>query len=180
MKKRMFLGMMAMVICVPNLQNGNQGEARAEDVQRGNNALSPRTRGILEGSEKFVLISLEPTWLTPEEKKNDKRQTFHRRPMLGQTEIKDPELKRKLVAALYAAADEYRKPGVDWAIPGCFNPRHGIKATAGTNWVELVICFQCVQVVEYRNDGEDWTMLSKEPTALFNQTLAEAGVPLAK
>jgi hypothetical protein len=142
--------------------------------------LSRRTRGILEGSEKFLLISLEPNWITEEERKADKRETFHRYPILGRTEIKDPELKRKLVAALYAAAEEFRKPGVVRDAPSCFNPRHGIKATSGTNWVELVICFQCEQVVEYRKDGEDWTMLSKEPAAHFNRTLAEAGAPLAK
>lgn len=180
MKERAVSALAAATIWLMILPHRKSLEGQARGAERGSNALSKETRAILDESEKFVLISLEPDWITEEQRKTDKRQTFHRYPILGQTEIKDAKLKRKLVAALYAATEEYRKPGLNAPAPSCFNPRHGIRAMSGTNWVELVICFQCEQVVEYRKDGEDWTMLSKEPTALFNRTLKEAGVALPK
>jgi hypothetical protein len=97
---------------------------------------------------------------------------------MGKAEIKDPKPKSELLKALYAGVAKYEKG--DFAIPECFIPRHGIKATAGTNWVELVICFECEQIVEDSNRGHAWNMVSADPRDLFNRTLQEAGVPLAK
>jgi len=98
--------------------------------------------------------------------------------VLGKTEIKEPKRKLEVLKALYAGVEQYEKGGFD--IPQCFMPRHGIKATSGTNWVELVICFECNQIVEDSNKGHAWNMVSGDPRDLFNRTLQEAGVPLAK
>src|SRR5262249_35691856 len=103
---------------------------------------------------------------------------FHNRKVLGETEIKDPKRRSELLEALYKGVEPYETG--DWALPDCFFPRHGIKATDGTNWVELVICFECKQIVEDSNKGHTSTMVTDEPRDLFNRTLQEAGVPLAK
>jgi hypothetical protein len=126
MKGRAIFALAATTSWLLVFVNGRWLEARAEFSQRGSNALSKETQTILDGSEKFILISIDPTPLT-EEQKADKRETFHRQPMLGQMEIKDAKLRKRLLTGLYAAADEYRKPGVFGLAPSCFNPRHGIK-----------------------------------------------------
>jgi hypothetical protein len=175
----------------------NRRQTPSEDSPYNHPALTKETRAILDGSESFVLVSIDPTPPFPQnqidsltnlftdeksdspttntEPKRDTRELFHDYPVLGRTEIKDPKRRSELLNALYRGVEKYRG-----AIPSCFEPRHGIIATNGTNKVELVICFECVQVAEYADGNYSWSLMSKEPRDLFNRTLAEAGVPLAK
>jgi hypothetical protein len=62
----------------------------------------------------------------------------------------------------------------------CFRPRHGIRAIAETNTIDLLICFECSSIMEFKNGEEGSSPLNPEPKDLFNRTLSEAGVPLAK
>lgn len=176
MKKRAMLRW-ATAIWLLVFVNGYRPEAGAGDSQRADKALSNITRAILESGEKFILLSIDPT-RTPPERSTANRKYFQNHKVLGQTEIKDPKRRSELLKALYAGAEKYEKGAFD--PPQCFVPRHGIKAITGTNWVELVICFECQQIVEESNKGHAWTMVSEEPGQLFNRTLQEAGVPLAK
>jgi hypothetical protein len=155
--------------------------------------LSSETRAILDGSEQFVLVSVDPTPRTLKvdldaalnkrkeqvstnaSAKSDGREYFHDHRVLGRTEIKEPKRKGELLAALYRGVEDPR------ASPAaCFNPRHGIIAVAGTNRVELLICFECDSGAEFSDSGQRWFLIGKQPQELFSRTLTEAGVPLAK
>jgi hypothetical protein len=156
--------------------NGSWPKARAQ-FPRPDKALSDAARGVLERGEKFILISID-SFPTPPERRTANTKYFYNHKVLGETEIKDPKRRSELLKALYKGVEQYETG--EWALPDCFVPRHGIKATAGTNWVELVICFECKQICEDSNKGHASTMVSDEPRQLFNRTLQEAGVPLAK
>jgi hypothetical protein len=148
--------------------------------------LASETRAILDGSEKFVLISVDPVPLALEVEassakspkdaaQRDPREYFHEHRVLGRREIKDAKRKAELLAALYSSVEKYRGDPA-----ACFNPRHGIVATAGTNRVELLICFECSSGAEFGDSDKRWFLIGEEPQELFNRTLTEAGVPLAK
>jgi hypothetical protein len=68
----------------------------------------------------------------------------------------------------------------------CFTPRHGIHATRAGATVDLVVCFECLQIYLYvngseiRNGGEVRFLTSKSPEAVFDKVLADANVPLAR
>jgi len=175
----------------------NRRQTPHEDSPYEHPALSKATRAILNNSEKFILLSIDPTpppmqrdldsalkkdkddLATTAETGKTNVNRFHDYPILGQTEIKDPKRKSELLSALYGSASRNRN-----GLPGCFEPRHGIIANRGTNWVELVICFECEQVAEYTDAGNSWSLMTKKESKktrdLFNQTLQEAAVPLAK
>lgn len=157
--------------------NGSCPKARAGDYPRQDKALSDATRAVIERGEKFVLLSIDPARY-PLQPAAPNTEYFHKYKVLGQTEIKDPKRRSELLQALFRGVEEYEK--AEWAAPECFIPRHGIKAMAGTNWVDLVICFECKLILEDSNKGHASTMVSAEPRDLFNRTLQEAGVPLAK
>lgn len=89
--------------------------------------------------------------------------------------IVDAKLKKKLLTVMY---DRMAKAGGPFA--SCFNPRHGIRATQGTNSVDRLICFECDQIVEYAWTSQRLGLKSDRGNKLFNQTLIKAGVPLAK
>jgi hypothetical protein len=167
----------------------------SEDSPYAHPALSKETRAILDSSESFVLVSIDPTPPFPEnhidsltdlfaneksqspatttEPKRDTRELFHEYPVLGRMEIKDPKRKSQLLSALYRGV---KKSG---GVPACFEPRHGIIAKKGTNTVELAICFACEQIAEYSHGNHAWSLMGKEPRKLFNRTLTDARVPLA-
>jgi hypothetical protein len=174
----------------------NRRQTPAEDSPYKHPALSKATRAILDNSETFVLVSIDPMPPFPEnhidsltnlfndkeelhtnnaQSKKDTRERFHDYPVLGRTEIKDPKRRSELLKALYRGVRKFRG-----GVPACFEPRHGIIANRGTNKVELVICFECEQVAEYADGNHAWSLMSKAPRELFNRTLSEAGVPLAK
>jgi hypothetical protein len=167
----------ATFVLVAALFVNGSSKGQAGEYPREEQALSNQTRAILDKSEKFILYSLDPY---PPYEETAENPRFHSHPILGQTEITDTKQKQELLAALYAAADEYRREGFAAPFPSCFKPRHGIKAVAGTNWVELLICFECKQVEEYTSKGRGVTMVGDNPARLFNRTLQKAKVPLSK
>lgn len=153
--------------------------------------LSAEIRVVLDGSNEFVLLSVDPIptglkadlGLTLEEEKqprptngaNGGKENFHDHLVLGRTEIKDLKRKRELLTALYRGVEKFQ------GLPAsCFDPRHGIVAVAGTNRVELLICFECAQGGVYADSGQKWFLIGKESREIFNRTLEEAEVPLAK
>jgi len=65
----------------------------------------------------------------------------------------------------------------------CFDPRHGIRATAKGKTVDLVICFECNWVYVYYDNDENRqhvAVTTREPQAVLDKTLKDAGVPLPK
>ena len=125
---------------------------------------------VLEKAEKFELYSIDPDL-------GDKvKDGFHGWKSLGQTTVKDTELRKKLVTTLGDAIDNYLGGGKK-----CFDPRHAIRVKGDWNSYDFLICFECRYVYVYSGDKQIavWKT-SDEPKKLFNQTLKDAKVPLPK
>ena len=132
--------------------------------------LSESSRRILDTSEEFVLLSLQPD---PGRLTTNTAEMFHDFPVLGRAEIRDRTRRAELLRALYKGIVDS-----DGAMAICFNPRHGIRAVTGTNWIELVICFQCYRMREYGTGQGDGATTTKSPNEVFNRALKSAGLPL--
>lgn len=101
---------------------------------------------ILRGAAELELIALDPTWPTPEQKADPAR--FHGYGVLGRAAMSDPAGRVELLDLIAQACREN-----DGIVAGCFDPRHGIRATVEGRTVDLVICFSCLQVLVFA-DGE--------------------------
>lgn len=68
------------------------------------------------------------------------------------------------------------------AVAACFEPRHGLRVVNAEETLDLVICFQCLQIAVYRTDATGPFQpvgvlpITGEPSALFNRLLEENGV----
>jgi hypothetical protein len=126
---------------------------------------------ILDKAESFELFSLNPKPVP-----QDDKGTFHGYKILGSTVIKDAATRKKIKDAFDKGVKEH-----DGSVAGCFIPRHGIRATHDGKTVDLVICFQCLQVMEYL-DGKQGKgfLVSRSPQPVFNAVLEAAKVPLPK
>lgn len=173
MKKRMIPALMPVLISVVIASSGALLEARAAEAESPFKPLSKEVLAVLENSEKFILLSIKPS---PQEE-NDKRESFYGHRVLGKLEIKDSAVKKKLLIVLNRSVEKGCEKNV---IANCFNPRHGIKAIAGTNEVDLLICFECYQIQVIKGKESELTLVTRDPADLFDRTLHEAGIPLAQ
>jgi len=124
---------------------------------------------LLDKADTIELISL-----SPERLREAAPTDFHGWGVLGRTTIKAGE-KAAVLAALRAGIR-----GNDGMVAGCFNPRHGILATAGGRTVALVICFECMSL-QVREDGKATVqaLTTAAPQATFDRVLKAAGVKVA-
>ncbi len=124
---------------------------------------------LLDEADAIELISLDPR-----ERLAQPGESFHGWKVLGRAAIGDAAKRRAIIASLKRAigsADE---------VAGCFEPRHGLRATKGGKSLDLVICFSC-RWVEVQFEGRASSIrIADSPKSAFNKALREAGVKLAQ
>lgn len=134
-------------------------------------ALPSDVRKILDAAERFILLSIEGEG---EGKPDSTESSFHGFDILGKAEINDDREREQLLGALYRGiAESDGRPAV------CFAPRHGISATLGDETVDLVICFECFQILVYEKQ-QHHVCITDSPSDAFSAALKRAGLPLAK
>jgi hypothetical protein len=126
-----------------------------------------KARAILAKPDQVELFSLDPSVdpAGPDER-------FRGWKVLGKTVVKDADA-RKAVLTVAGAI----KPG--WGVR-CFDPRHGIRATAGGKTVEVVICFSCRWAWVYLDKEKDEVQLTidRDQQSALDKVLTDAKVPL--
>jgi len=134
------------------------------------NRLPDAARAILENADRMTLFSLNPK--RPTKKPN---QDFHGWQVLGQTVVKSREVRKRVVAAVEKGIAKS-----DGSAAGCFDPRHGIRATHQGKSVDLVICFECLQILVFvENQKAKGVLTTQSPESVLDKVLRDAKVPLA-
>src|SRR5262249_43121519 len=144
------------------------------------NQLTPKNRipevaeRLLDKAETFELYSLNPDRRAAQNV--EARDGFHGWRVLGKTEVKGEAERKRLTDALRLGAED--NFGMAAA---CFNPRHGLRLKGGDRTVDLVICFECLQVQVFVDGaGEKGFLTTGEPQKDFDAALKAAGVRLPK
>lgn len=154
------------------------GGALAGEERR--NAMPAEAQAILEKASPYELLSLEPSGSDDDEDK--KVEKFHGWRVLGKTAIKEADARKMVLTALVKGMAEN-----DGSAAKCFNPRHGLRAVHDKKTVDLVICFECLQVEVYV-DGKQVHpagargpfLTSESPQPTLDKLLKDAKVPLAR
>ena len=139
-------------------------------TQRGKADAADDAWAALEKAEKFELHSLDPDF------GHDVKDGIYGWKSLGQTTVKDAQLRKKLVAALGDAIDNARA-----SKKKCFDPRHAIRVIAGQKTYDFLICFECDYVYVYSDKKRVaiWNTTDRPKEAL-DKVLKDAKVPLPK
>lgn len=135
------------------------------------NKIPDQAREILEKATRFELLSIGdgPYTKNPPE-------DFHGWRVIGKTTINDPAARKRLVAALEKGVAENKGDSMK-----CFDPRHGVRVTLDGATADFVICFRCFQALAYVGGGKEQRFLiTDSPAPVFNRTLQDAKVPLAR
>jgi hypothetical protein len=145
--------------------------ARSEDriTAVPDNKLPEAVQSLLDKAEQIELFSLDPSRDTEKPKVD-----FHGWKVLGSTVIKD-KVKTKALESVYTGIKES-----DGIAARCFIPRHGIRAQFDKKTVDLVICFECLQIQVFVDEERLPTILTaRSPEPTLDQILKDAKVPLA-
>jgi hypothetical protein len=97
--------------------------------------------------------------------------------ILGKSKIEDARERDELVESLRKGLTEF-----DGSFAICFRPRHGLRIRKGAEAVEVVICFECQQVVS-PSDNESNPIIvpiTRSAEKVFDSALRKAGLPVAK
>lgn len=103
---------------------------------------------------------------------------WHGYPVLGRAELSDAAQRRQLVELVIRGVEQHRD-----TVAACFNPRHGLSASAGDRRVELVICYECLSMSVHATglgadaEGPAWTTDAVE--AGVSQVYRDAGLTLS-
>src|SRR5262249_1520099 len=127
-----------------------------------------------DGSQQYVLYSLQPLPMGFDAEERNAVTTFHGFRILGQTPIRDAKVKSRLLAAFYDGIGSS-----DGMVAGCFNPRHGIRAGQSPKSLDIVVCFQCEQIEIHDEHGKRTVPITRSPQPVLDRILSEAGVVLA-
>lgn len=132
---------------------------------------------LLDNAETFELYSLDPDWKPGKGGKLvEGKDGFRGWRVLGKTEVKEKAERRRLTDALRVGAED--NSGM---VAGCFIPRHGLRLKGGDKAVDLVICFQCLQVeVCVGGKQEKGFLTTGDPQKQFDAALKLAGVQLPR
>jgi hypothetical protein len=124
--------------------------------------------------DTLTLYSIDGTYLPGDmPKKYEGNAKFRGIPILGELEVKDADSRREIMTAL--------KNGIgkdNGTRPGCFWPRHAIRARENGKTIDYVICFECHLVQIVTGDGSEGLPIKETPKDIFNKHLSEANVPL--
>ena len=130
--------------------------------------------------DQLILYSLDgkrmipPADLPEAQKTGEWLYTF---PVLGKVEVTDRRQVREILTAMRQAIRYPPKPS------SCFWPRHAIRAVKEGEIVDVVVCFECHTYSAHRGDQlltPHTPGISSDPEPLFDKTLTDAGVPLAR
>jgi hypothetical protein len=92
------------------------------------------------------------------------RPYFHDTLILGQTLVADPKVRANLLTAFYSGIGEGNGDTM-----ACFDPQYGIRAVRNRQTVDLVICYECLQVEIYDRHGLRGTSTSRSPLPIFKR-----------
>ncbi len=126
-----------------------------------------RINDFLATANTIKLISLQPTFVNDVET----NETFHGWKVIGSAEL---ETRTDLDTIREFVKLRLREKVV---FMNCFEPRHAIRATIKNRQLDLVICFECVEVQAWLDgDQESFNISDSEP---LNQILREHNIPIS-
>ena len=127
----------------------------------------PPSAALLDEAESVELLSLDPR-----DRTTTPGSFFHGWKVLGRTTIRDRDGRKAIAGAIQRGIRE-----ADDAA-GCFEPRHGLRATKGGKAVDLVICFSC-RWIEVHDGGETAFVRTSPAAKSRDQRGAACGVDRA-
>ncbi len=119
--------------------------------------------------------SLDPSVDSRKEKvKKSALYPFHDNYSIGRAELQGDEAIHKLLLSIIRSIAN----GPD-TNDLCFDPRHGLRIYDQKGFIDVVVCYECLQGVIYDGKNEMWFRTSADAQADFDAVFAQLGLKKA-
>jgi len=141
--------------------------------------LDEQAQHVLEHASSMTLMSLDPTLRSPKlfarltESLSYRHFRYWR--LLGQTNVSDAATRQKIAAAVETAVRDFS----GWRA-SCFNPRHAIRVTSGSQTYDFVICYECGSLECYSGERKLGSVCMSGSSRTLDALLTAAHIKLAK
>ena len=126
--------------------------------------------------KRLEILSLDPA-LTPgdERKVLNNPSVFHGFSTLGRAFLNNNDEIQKLLLSVtlsiaHGPAEKYE----------CFDPRHGLRIYEQSGYIDVLLCYSCLQGVIYEEKQEMWFSTNNEAEPYFDSKFTELGLKKAK
>jgi hypothetical protein len=141
--------------------------------------LDEQAQRVLEQASSMTLMSLDPTLRSPKFFARLKESLSYRHfrgwRLLGQTNVDDPATRKKIAAGIETAVRDF----TGWRA-SCFNPRHAVRVTSGSQTYDFVICYECGSLECYSGERELGSVCMSGSSRTLDALLTAAHIKLAK
>ncbi len=120
---------------------------------------SPDIQDTIEHSTSMFIYSLDPLSALVTASPKSTTPVFHEHSILKSKKVVKSSERERIVDSLYRSIGKAEQAS-------CFNPRHGLRFMKGPQTVDIVICFECANVMIY-NGNQDRT----SPAPISNYAL---------
>jgi hypothetical protein len=101
---------------------------------------------LLEGAHEIELLALDP--LPASMREPQPSQTLHGFGVLGSATLTDPTRRQELLRLVSRGIADS-----DGSAALCFNPRHGLRVRRDGRLLEVLICYECLQMRVWPDAG---------------------------
>jgi hypothetical protein len=141
--------------------------------------LDQQAQHVLEHASSMTVMSLDPTLRSPNFfsrlTENLSYRHFRGWRLLGQTNISDAATRKRVAASVETAVRNF----TGWRA-NCFNPRHAVRVTSGSQTYDFVICYECGSLQCYSGERDVGSVCMSGSPRSLDALLTGAHIKLAK
>jgi hypothetical protein len=142
--------------------------------------LDDEAQRILEHASTMTVMSLDPTLRSPNFFARLSESLCYRHfggwRLLGQTTVEDAATRKRVAASIESAVRDFN----GWRAT-CFNPRHAVRVTSGSQTYDFIICYECGSLECYSGERQVGRSVSISGSPrMLNALLTAAHIKLAK
>jgi len=159
----------------PDLVGPTPGERPLRALPDTGTAFPPALKAVLENADTIELFAMDPESGTRTETIPTVA-AFHDYRFLNRAPLEDSGLRHELVRLYYQAV--FRSEG---RAALCFLPRHALRATRGAEQVDVLACFECLQLRWWGPGSlEGSATIDDGDVAALDELYARAGLTIAR
>ena len=133
----------------------------------------------LEHPSRMTVMSLDPTGhsanLFARIGESLAYRHFHHFRLLGQATVTDSATRKRVAASVESAVRDF-----NGLRAFCFNPRHVVRVTSGSQTYDFVICYECSSFQYFSGERELGSISISGSSRTLDAILTAAHVPIAK
>jgi hypothetical protein len=142
--------------------------------------LDTQAQHVLENASSMTVMSLDPTLRSPNFFARLSESLSYRHSLgwrlLGQTTVKDAATRKRVAASIEGAVRNFN----GWRAT-CFNPRHAVRVTNGSQTYDFIICYECGSLECYSGERQVGRSVSISGSShMLDALLTAAHIKLAK